>query len=388
MGSGVAAKLLIDEEWEITSTPPLPSKGSGPAPKPMNRESQARFVAVLLFLMTVAAVVFAGFNLQKEREFARPYDGVWWVEHDGRLMADRVDPDGQGAKAGIKTGDRLVAVNGVEIKNTPGLERQLYATGEWHNASYSLIRDSVALDSKVLLVPAERSLNSFLRLIALIYLGIGLYVLLRRWTAHGSTHFYIFCLVSFISYSFHYTGKLNDFDLMIYWCNVVALVLQPALFLHFVLTFPEKRAFVRQRPWLLALAYLPGAILLARHFVAMRMVQASGRLLWNIDRQEMAYGALLFVVAAAVLWDSYRVASTTILRQQLKWVTRGTALAIAPYTLVYVIPYMMGALPGPWMKLSVLFLSVLPLTFGFAIFRYRLMDVDVISSAASSIRWP
>ena len=379
MGSGVAAKLLIDEEWEITSTPPLPSKGSGPAPKPMNRESQARFVAVLLFLMTVAAVVFAGFNLQKEREFARPYDGVWWVEHDGRLMADRVDPDGQGAKAGIKTGDRLVAVNGVEIKNTPGLERQLYATGEWHNASYSLIRDSVALDSKVLLVPAERSLNSFLRLIALIYLGIGLYVLLRRWTAHGSTHFYIFCLVSFISYSFHYTGKLNDFDLMIYWCNVVALVLQPALFLHFVLTFPEKRAFVRQRPWLLALAYLPGAILLARHFVAMRMVQASGRLLWNIDRQEMAYGALLFVVAAAVLWDSYRVASTTILRQQLKWVTRGTALAIAPYTLVYVIPYMMGALPGPWMKLSVLFLSVLPLTFGFVIFRYRLMDVDVIS---------
>ena len=69
--------------------------------------------------------------------------------------------------------------------------------------------ESVPVDMTVILVPAERSLNNWLRLIALIYLGIGLYVLLRRWTAPGSTHFYIFCLVSFIFYTFHYTGKLN-----------------------------------------------------------------------------------------------------------------------------------------------------------------------------------
>src|SRR5579862_8707253 len=98
-----------------------------------------------------------------------------------------------------------------------------------------------------------------------------------------------------------------------------------------------------------------------------------------MDRQEMAYGALLFVIAAAVLWHSYSLASTTILRQQLKWVTRGTVLAIVPYTLFYVVPYLMGSLPGTGMKLSVLSLGLLPLTFGYAIFRYRLMDVDLIS---------
>ena len=344
----------------------------------MNRESQARFVAVLLFVLTVAAVVFAGFNFQKERESAVPDDGVWWIERDGHLVADRVDPHGQGAQAGIKPGDQLLSVNGQEVKNTPGLERQLYGTGVWHKASYSLQRESVALDSKVLLVPADRSLNDSLRLIALIYLGIGLYVLLRRWTALGSTHFYIFCLVSFVAYSFKYTGKLNDFDWIIYWSNIVAWVLQPALFLHFVLTFPEKRKFVQQHPWLLAFAYLPGAVLLGRHIVALRLAQASGNLRWNMDRQEMAYGAFLFVASAAVLWYSYRRASTTILRQQLKWVTRGTILAIVPYTLFYVIPYLMGSLPSTGMKLSVLSLGLLPLTFGYAIFRFRLMDVDLI----------
>ena len=375
----MAAKLHIDDRQEPAVSSLQPAKGSGPVPKSMNRESQARFVAVLLFLLTVAAVVFAGFNLQKEADSAGPDDGVWWVEHNGSLVADRVDPNGPGAKAGIKPDDRLVSVNGQEIKSTPGLVRQLYRTGVWAKASYSLIRQSVTLDSSVILVPADRSLNNSLRLIAMIYLGIGVYVLLRRWTAPGSTHFYIFCLVSFIAYSFKYTGKLNEFDWTIYWCNIVAWILQPALFLHFVLTFPEKRQFVRQRPWMLALPYLPGAILLVRHVFALRLAQATGYLRWDMDRQEMSCGALLFIVAAAVLWNSYRLASTTILRQQLKWVTRGTVLAIVPYTAFYVIPYLTGSLPGTWSKLSVLFLGLLPLTFGYAIFRYRLMDVDLIS---------
>jgi two-component system, NtrC family, sensor kinase len=345
----------------------------------MNRESQVRFVAVVLFVLTVTAVVFAGFNLQKERAYAVPDDGVWWTEQSGHLIADRVDSDGPGAKAGIKPGDQLVSVNGEEITSTAGLERQLYRTGVFFKATYTLSRQSVVLDSTVILSPADRSLNDWLRLIALIYLGIGLYVLLRRWTAPGSTHFYIFCLVSFIAYSFKYTGQLNSFDWEIYWCNIVAWILQPALFLHFVLIFPEKRRLVRQHPGLLALAYAPGILLLTRHILALRLAQASGHLRWNMDRQEIAYGALLFIASAAILWHSYRRAGTTILRQQLKWVTRGTILAIVPYTLFYVVPYLMGSLPGPVMKLSVLSLGLLPLTFGYAIFRYRLMDVDLIS---------
>jgi two-component system, NtrC family, sensor kinase len=70
------------------------------------------------------------------------------------------------------------------------------------------------------------------------------------------------------------------------------------------------------------------------------------------------------------------------LRQQLKWVTRGTILAVSPYTVLYVLPYvfphLVGWLPLAAMKISVLSLGLLPLTFGYAIFRYRLMDVDLI----------
>ena len=348
----------------------------------MNRDFQIRFTAGLLFLLTVAACVFGWINFQKEHEFQIPYDGVWWMERGGHLVADRVEPNGPADKAGIREGDELLTVGGREIKNTPALERQLFGIGVWSKASYSVVRNSVPVDSVVILIPADRSLNDWLRLIALIYLGIGVYVLLRRWTAPSSTHFYIFCLVSFIFYSFHYTGKLNLFDWMIYGCNVVAWMLQPALFLHFVLTFPEKRAFVKKHPQVVALVYVPGLMLLGLHALAMQFLVASARLRLDLDRIEMLYLAILFVLSGAVLWNSYRRASTPILRQQLKWVTRGTILAIAPFTLFYVIPYVVpdlgNWLPAAFMKVSVLSLGLIPLTFGYAIFRYRLMDVDLI----------
>src|SRR4051812_6555693 len=339
----------------------------------MKSESQFRFAAILLALLTASAAILAFINYQKEREVETPTDGVWWVEHEGWLRAERVEPGGPADKGGIKVGDELTAINSRTVNSVAAVQRQIYRTGIYKDATYSLVRNEVPVDVKVILEPADKSVNAGLRLIALIYLGIGLYVLLRRWTAPKSMHFYVFCLVSFIAYSFKYTGKLNDFDWIIYWSNIGAWMLQPAMFLHFVLTFPEKRQFVRQHPWTLSLAYLPGAILLGRHIVALRLAQASGLLRWDMDRQEMAYGATLYIAAAAVLWYSYRRASTTILRQQLKWVTRGTILAVVPYALFYVVPYLMGALPGTVMKLSVLSLGLLPLTFGYAIFRYRLM---------------
>jgi PAS domain S-box-containing protein len=343
----------------------------------MNKDFQVRFTAGLLFLLTVAACTFSWINYQKGHEFQIPYDGVWWMERGGHLIADRVEPNGPADKAGIRAGDQLAAVGGREITSTPALQRQLYGIGVWSKANYSVVRHSVPVDSVVILVPAERSLNDWLRLIALIYLGIGIYVLLRRWTAPGSTHFYIFCLVSFIFYSFKYTGKLNEFDWIIYWGNVVAWMLQPALFLHFVLTFPEKRAFVKKHHWAGALVYVPGAALLGVHVLALRFLLASERLRWDLDRVEMMYLATFFVLSAGVLWNSYRRASTPILRQQLKWVTRGTILAITPF-LLYVVPFLGGSLPTNAMKVSVLSLGLLPLTFGYAIFRYRLMDVDLI----------
>jgi PAS domain S-box-containing protein len=348
----------------------------------MTKDFQNRFTAVLLALVTVAAGTFAWINFQKERAFEAPDDGIWWVEHNLRghnaLVADKVEATGPGERAGIRPGDVVVAVNDHDVRNIADLARAIYRVGAWSKANYSLERNGVPIQVPLILQARDRSINSGLRFIALIYLGIGLYVLLRRWTAPRSSHFYLFCLVSFIFYAFHYTGKLNQFDEIIYWANVVAELLQPALFLHFVLVFPETKRVMQRHRSLASLVYLPGAALLAFRVVAFYFFTATERLLWNMDRAQMFYLTAYFIAATAVLWHTYRHAYTPILRQQMKWVTRGTFLAIAPFTIFYVLPYLNGSLPTAAMKVSVLSLVLLPLTFGYAIFRYRLMDVDLI----------
>jgi two-component system, NtrC family, sensor kinase len=346
---------------------------------PMNRDLQNRFWAVTLALLTVWAAAFAWINYTKEQRFQIPYDGVWWVDQpNGQMRAERLAADAPGARAGIKQGDILIAINSQLVADSSSLARAMYRTGIYTRANYTLQRQGIELEAPVVLVPLDRSINGGLRLIALIYLGIGLYVLLRRWTAPKSTHFYLFCLVSFIFYSFKYTGKLNQFDQAIYWGNITAELLQAALFLHFVLVFPEPKETIRRHPWLQPLVYLPGALLLGLRIGLMEWAAPSEALRWNLDRLQMSYLTIYFIAAAVVLWTTYRHARTPILRQQMKWVTRGTILAVAPFTLFYVIPYLQGALPTTAMKVSVLSLVFLPLTFGYAIFRYRLMDVDLI----------
>jgi PAS domain S-box-containing protein len=228
----------------------------------------------------------------------------------------------------------------------------------------------------------SRSARYYLCIVGLLYLLVGSFILVRRWNASKSIHFYAFCLASFILYTFSYTGKLNLFDTTIYWLNVLAWSLQPALFLHFCLSFPERPAFLRGRSYVFPLLYLPGALLLITHILVARGILAMSLPLltarWVLDAREMAYLAAYFLVGAVALLYSYRRARRPLLKQQLKWVTRGTFLAVIPFAALYALPYVLGFVPTTWMKLSVLSLVLLPVTFGYAIVRYRLMDVDII----------
>jgi PAS domain S-box-containing protein len=93
---------------------------------------------------------------------------------------------------------------------------------------------------------------------------------------------------------------------------------------------------------------------------------------------EQANLGIYFLVAATIFLFSYRRAPSGVLRQQLKWVTGGTFAGSLPFLMFYIVPYVLGVVPAPWMKLSVFSLALIPLCFGYAIIRYRLMDVDII----------
>ena len=351
----------------------------------MRSGSQTRLLAILLAVVTLGAMGLAIANLIQENNYPAPTDGARWIETQGGLRAYIVPSGSAASKAGIRQGDILTAINGTPTPMVATATYEMYRTGIWGHATYSVLRQTsdwakpIAIDIGVILEPTDRTDYQVKRLIGLIYLAIGLYVLFRRWTAPKSTHFYIFCLMSFILYAFKFTGVFDGLDLVVYWANVQAAALQPALFLHFALSFGERRR--RDRSGLVyAPLYIPAAVLVLLRYLSLHFWAPTERLQHRLDQIDYAYLAGYYLIAAAVFWSRYRHEHQPLQRQQLKWLSRGTLLTVLPFTAFYVIPSVLldKDTPGALVKLATLSLVLLPLTFSWAIVRYRLMDVDLI----------
>lgn len=350
----------------------------------MTRIPAFRLTTLSLALLSLVLVGFGILNYQQRGLYQVPDDGVSWIESPQGVTAWIVVHGGPADRAGIHEGDQLKAINGQPVTSPAEAVQQIYQLGVWSLANYSLTRNGEPFDTSFVLVAqgTSGSVRNYLALVGLLYLLIGTFILFRRWTARKSRHFYVFCLASFVLYTFAYTGKLNLFDWAIYWLNVAAWVVQPALFLHFCLTFPERSTLLRERRYLAPLLYLPGVLLGAIHvLVAMDILVLPLPLLqarWLLDRVELFYLGAYFLAGALALHYAYIRSSDPVLKHQLKWVTRGTWAAIVPFAALYALPYFLGFVPNAWMNASALFLAVLPVTFGYAIVRYRLMDVDII----------
>ena len=82
------------------------------------RELKRQLIGALLAILTMAAVVAAAVNFQQQRKFRLPEDGVTWIDRlepasqpaskpRPAVVAFYVEPEGPGAKAGIKAGQRF-----------------------------------------------------------------------------------------------------------------------------------------------------------------------------------------------------------------------------------------------------------------------------------------
>ena len=352
------------------------------------KELKQQFANALLVIVTVALVVAAAINFQQQSRFHLPDDGITWLDQqhgvgqNSSITALYIAPGSPGQKAGIRKGDELTSIADLPVQQSEDVTAILARLGAWKKADYKVMRNGVDVTFNVIIGVADRDSTIFYQYaVGLVYLAIGLFVYFRRVGAPRSLHFFLLCLSSFVLSTFHYSGKLNNFDKVIYLGNLVAGYLAPTLFLHFCCIFPEKQAWIRRRG-MFALLYAPGAAVLAVHlaFVYGYMWTASPLLetRWLLDRVWLGFLSVMYLAGAAVLNVQLRHADDPIVRRQLVWLRNGAVIGILPFTVFYVVPFIAGVIPTHAMNLAVLSLPFIPLTWAYAILRYRLMDVDII----------
>ena len=114
-------------------------------------------------------------------------------------------------------------------------------------------------------------------------LAVGTIVLLRRPVDRNTLHFYAICVLFFLMYSTSFTGRLDALDWTFFWTDHLAILLLPVVFLHFCLSFPERR-FPHARAVLVPVAYMPAFALLGASVASQVLFVKTGARdeLWRI----------------------------------------------------------------------------------------------------------
>jgi two-component system NtrC family sensor kinase len=351
-------------------------------------ETRNQFAGTLLLILTVAAIISAVLSFQHLHDYQVPDDGVTWVDKaapngQNAVTAAHLTVDGPGYNAGIHVGDELIKIQDYPVATSLDVPQALWQIRILSSTHYTLKRNGIEFRKGDIIIQAAPRDSAYYYQFAVgfFYLAIGFFVYYRRTSAAKSLHFFILCLASFIASCFHYSGKLNTFDEVMYWGNVVCSLLAPAIFLHFCLTFQGRPRFLA-RWWSWPLIYGPScALVLLAVAAAEGTLQSSTSLMelrWLLDRIMLGYAVILYIAGAVVLSADLSRADEPIIRRQLKYLRNGAILGILPFALFYALPYVLGVLPSHLMNLTVLSMALIPLTWAYAITRYRLMDVDII----------
>lgn len=361
-------------------------------------------------LLVAAGLLVAGGALnflQRAKLQTPPTDGVTWADSKDGITAETVEPNSAAARAHVFAGDRLIAISltgadkGEEVaraKNVQIYLNEVRVGGEIH---YLIERPSYPVESRHYWADIDHldaishwsPAAVYINLVGLVYLLVGFFVLFKQGgRAPFALHFATLCLTAFVFHFYTPVGLYKDLDLGIAVLRNFAFILFAPLFLHFCALYPSRQQLFTEKRWRAGALYLPalGLLGLATWTFLRNILADNLPVLDHVPAFSESFvgwfykaGFVHFSVALAVsvvlLVVTLVRAKSAVVKQQLKWVVWGLSLAIAPFTLLYGAGYVFGARSDPWViNAAVLPLILIPLSFGYSVVRYRLMDVELV----------
>ncbi|MBI4447116.1 MAG: PAS domain S-box protein [Acidobacteria bacterium] len=347
----------------------------------------------LVSILTALAVYLAAVNLSDRLNQTLPSDGVQWSQDEEGIVVGRVAGwPGLRPQPDLQPGDRLLNINGVPVTTldeyTELVETLAGFDSNRIRVHYQILKvltgEKVSVPVRFEALGGLTSFHVYLLIIGALNLAAGVMISIRNRGTPGASHFYLLCLLSFVLFSFRYSGEADGLDLTVYWCSAISLLLLPAAFLHFCLYFPEPLPALGRSPKIKAGLYMPFVILTAVHAIwfagkleAMGFPRNQG-FADLFDRIHLSYFLFFLSAGALLLTFSQHRCPSILERQQRKWVSYGVWCGILPFGVLYGIPYLAGRDISRFSEASIFSLALIPLSVAYAITRHKLMDVDLI----------
>jgi hypothetical protein len=342
-------------------------------------------------VVAVALVCLAVINIAVVKTWAgEQEDGVLWVQQSANVVAREIAPGSAAARAGLQPGDVLLRVGAREVRTVDDIIDTLHGTSEGDALAYLVQRQTAELPVVLTVEPMPRvrsGLYYSLALVGILGIVVGASVRLRRPTDSATLHFFWLTVAFFGTLAFTPSGSYDRLDYFFDWADMVARLLLPPLFLHFAFVFPERPdGWIRTDTGRAALPifYLP-ALLLGGARVALfaggLRGPAASSLLQLVETLSLVYLAVCLLGGLALMTRALRRIRSVTARRQLRWIVWGSSVGALPFVVLYVVPFLFGAVV-PGTEYTAVLLGCIPLAFASAIVRYRLMDIEVILKKA------
>jgi len=356
----------------------LTKEGTSESVDTMISKPNARPHLLIAALVLAAAVVaFAGLSFSRKAESFQPL-GFEALDRGGSWEVTAVTTE----SSGLQVGDQILLINGQEYGQLadPTANLRRHASSE-----LVVVRGNDLTTVAHTLPPLQIDFPYLiLSLIGIAYLLIGVYTLLRD-GRKPSFLFFLWCVTSAVLYIASPAPPYDWAGRTIYLLDEVARILVAPLTLHLFAVFPWPLSRERRLTRAIPFFYLPSAFLLA---LQADLVFAHGRWLFGgnvtsvlalLDTLELYHLAAFALAAVAVLvWRLRRIHQPEPHRQAA-WIAVGMAGGYVPFLALYLLPMTLGLhWHQGFTSLAVLPLALVPLTFAYAILRYKLWDIGIL----------
>ena len=311
------------------------------------------------------------------------------------IVFDLVKENGVTWKAGIRNGDVLLTIDNIDIKNTFGATQILDRFKKGEFAPYRVSRNGNIFETQVEVKKLINLVGLGFGLLSLIWLCVGFIVIMAKPDGYTQLIFYRIgataCLFSF--FNFLYRGDVVPNPIFqsiplvigidIIWTFGASFL--PFLITHFFWSFPKEWKILRKK-WVTKALYIVPVILfvvsIIIRFIFVYNAPASRfQILINFHFLLVLLGLLVGLIS---LYISYFRLRTATERRPIFIIlvsyTLGLAAIIFTLTLANALTDTIFNSPEYFMPIVIA--AIIPISFGYSIFRHSLMDVSEVIKKA------